>query len=172
MSLMTQYKFLYKSKPSLSAGFTFIELILLTLVLGILSSVALNRASQDTSKIASSIAVQQIGSDIDYCRSLSFAKNDTITLLFDLTDNTYRVYSGRNNARSLITNFPNLINGKITFPKFGVSTIDLKNTTFYSQKAAAELQFLPGGIPYIGGAISVNNKTITIANETGRWIVN
>ena len=168
---MTKINIFYKSKPSTSAGFTFIELIVLTLVLGILSVVALNRSNENTGSLGSSIAVQQVSSDIDFCRSLSFAKNDTVTISFDLQNNTYQVYSGRNNARTLINNFPNFIDNKITFPQFGLNSIDLSNATFYSELASNELQFLPGGIPYIGGNIMVNEKTITIANETGKWIV-
>lgn len=161
----------YNFKPSASAGFTFIELIVLTLVIGILSAVALNRSREDTSNFTTSIAVQQVTGDIDYCKSLSFTKNDTITMVFDLENNFYKVYKGHNNARQLITNFPNFIENKVTFPKFGLSSVNLSNTTFYSENAQHELQFLPGGIPYVGGNVSVNSKIITIANETGKWTI-
>ena len=164
-------KILYTSKPSYSAGFTFIEIIVLILVLGILSAVALTRANDDTSRIATSIALQQVAADIDYSKSLSFSTNDTITMTFDLEENVYSVYSGRNNARSIITNFPNFDDNKASFPKLGISKVNLKNTTFYSEFASSELQFLPGGIPYIGGSITVNNKTLTISNETGKWTI-
>ena len=164
-------------KPSASAGFTFIELIILTLVMGILSAVALNRSREDTSNFTTSIAVQQVTGDIDYCKSLSFNKNDTITIVFDLENDFYSVYSGHNENRYIITDFPNFIDNKVTFPKFGVNSVDLSEVTFYSshsnsQIAQKELQFLPGGIPYIGGSLKVNFKTITIANETGKWTVN
>lgn len=164
-------------KPSASAGFTFIELIILTLVMGILSAVALNRSREDTSNFTTSIAVQQVTGDIDYCKSLSFNKNDTITVVFDLENDFYSVYSGHNENRSIITDFPNFVDNKVTFPKFGVNSVDLSEVTFYSshsnsQIAQKELQFLPGGIPYIGGNLKVNSKIITIANETGKWTVN
>jgi len=161
----------YKSKPSGSAGFTFIELIILTLVMGILSAVALNRSREDTSNFTTSIAVQQVTGDIDYCKSLSFTKNDTVTMVFDLGNDFYKVYTGHNNSRQLVTNFPNFIENKVTFPKFGINSVDLSNTTFYSENGQYELQFLPGGIPFIGGHIYVNSKKITIANETGKWVV-
>jgi Tfp pilus assembly protein PilE len=47
-------------KPSSSAGFTFIELVILTLILGILSAVALTKSREDTSNFTTSIAVQQV----------------------------------------------------------------------------------------------------------------
>ena len=164
-------------KPSASAGFTFIELIILTLVMGILSAVALNRSREDTSNFTTSIAVQQVTGDFDYCKSLSFNKNDTITVVFDLENDFYSVYSGHNENRSIITDFPNFVDNKVTFPKFGVNSVDLSEVTFYSshsnsQIAQKELQFLPGGIPFIGGSLNVNSKTITVANETGKWTVN
>ena len=167
----------YKSKPSASAGFTFIELIILTLVMGILSAVALNRSREDTSNFTTSIAVQQVTGDIDYCKALSFTGNDTITVVFDLDNDFYKVFSGENNNRTLITDFPNFVDNQVTFPKFGVNSVDLSNPTFFSshsntQMAQKELQFLPGGIPYIGGSLQVNSKTITIADETGKWTVN
>ena len=165
-------KILNKSQPSYSAGFTFIELVVLIFVIGLLSAVALTRAKDDTRNIATSIALQQVATDIDYSKSLSFSRNDTITMVFDLQNNVYSVYSGRDNARSVITNFPNFSNNKVNFPRFGVNEINLKNTTFYSEKSASELQFLPGGIPYIGGSIGINNKTLTISNETGKWTIN
>ena len=99
----------YNFKPSASAGFTFIELIILTLVMGILSAVALNRSREDTSNFTTSIAVQQVTGDIDHCKSLSFTKNDTVTMVFDLGNDFYKVYTGHNNSRQLVTNFPNFI---------------------------------------------------------------
>ena len=162
---------LSSTKPSSSAGFTFIELIILTLIMGILSAVALTKSREDTSNFTTNIAVQQVTGDIDYCRSLSFSKNDTITMVFDLGNDFYKVYTGHNNSRQLVTNFPNFIENKVTFPKFGINSVDLSNTTFYSENGQYELQFLPGGIPFIGGHIYVNSKKITIANETGKWVV-
>jgi Tfp pilus assembly protein FimT len=164
-------------KPSSSAGFTFIELVILTLIMGILSAVALTKSREDTSNFTTSIAVQQVTGDIDYCKSLSFSKNDTITMVFDLENEFYKVYTGQNSARTLITDFPNFVDNKVTFPKFGINSVNLSNLTFYSshsnaQIAQKELQFLPGGIPFIGGNVHVNSKIITIANETGKWTIN
>ena len=64
---------------------------------------------------------------VKYISSLSFSKNDTITMVFDLENEFYKVYTGHNSTRTLITDFPNFVDNKVNFPKFGINSVNLSN---------------------------------------------
>ena len=93
-------KFRSDREPSSDAGFTFIELVITILVLGILSSVALYNGTKTITPQKKSLAVQQVIDDINYARTLAISSNDLITIEFSDSDNEYSIYKG--NGLSLI----------------------------------------------------------------------
>ena len=153
-------------KPS---GFTLIEMIVSIIFIGIFATLALTRTQFGLSNIQEQIAIDQITNDIDLAKSMAFAKHDTITIEFSTTQESYSIYSGVDNARSLITDFPGSSNGVVNLDHSKMRDINIQTVNFNQQ---SEIQFLPLGDLKSGGSIVLNSKTITIEPITGKWSVN
>ena len=150
-------------------GFSLTELIVMIILIGIFAAMAMTRTSTGMTTIQVQIAIDQITSDIDYSKSMAFARHDTITLVFSPTLEQYTIYSGPDGSRSAITNFPNSTNGVISFNQSDFIEVNITSANFGGLE---ELQFLPLGDPKSGGSIVLNSKTISVAPVTGRWSVN
>ena len=150
-------------------GFSLTELIVIIVLIGIFAAMAMTRTSTGMTTIQVQIAIDQITSDIDYSKSMAFAKHDTITLVFSTTLEQYTIYNGPDGSRSAITDFPNSTNGVISFDQSDFIEVDITSANF---GGTSELQFLPLGDPKSGGSIVLNSKTISVAPVTGQWSVN
>ena len=82
-------------------GFSLIELILVIVLIGIFSTIAMTRTNTSLSVIRENIALDQITSDIDLVKSMAFAQNQTITLSFDVLDESYSVFNEQGIAPEL-----------------------------------------------------------------------
>ena len=150
-------------------GFSLTELIVMIVLIGIFAAMAMTRTSTGMTTIQVQIAIDQITTDIDYSKSMAFARHDTITLVFSTTLEQYTVYNGPDGSRSAITDFPNSTNGVISFDQSDFIEVDITSANF---GGTSELQFLPLGDPKSGGSIVLNSKTISVAPVTGQWSVN
>ena len=150
-------------------GFSLTELIVMIVLIGIFAAMAMTRTSTGMTTIQVQIAIDQITTDIDYSKSMAFARHDTITLVFSTTLEQYTIYSGPDGSRSAITNFPNSTNGVISFDQSDFIEVDITSVNFGGLE---ELQFLPLGDPKSGGSVVLNSKTISVAPVTGQWSVN
>ena len=150
-------------------GFSLTELIVMIILIGIFAAMAMTRTSTGMTTIQVQIAIDQITTDIDYSKSMAFAKHDTITLVFSTALEKYTVYNGPDGSRSAITDFPNSTNGVISFDQSDFIEVDITSANF---NGTSELQFLPLGDPKSGGSIVLNSKTISVAPVTGKWSVN
>ena len=150
-------------------GFSLTELIVMIVLIGIFAAMAMTRTSTGMTTIQVQIAIDQITTDIDYSKSMAFAKHDTITLVFSTALEKYTVYNGPDGSRSAITDFPNSTNGVISFDQSDFIEVDITSVNF---NGTSELQFLPLGDPKSGGSIVLNSKTISVAPVTGKWSVN
>ena len=76
---------MYKKKlqynRKFQGGFSLIELILVIVLIGIFSTIAMTRTNTSLSVIRENIALDQITSDIDLVKSMAFAQNQTINLM-------------------------------------------------------------------------------------------
>ena len=116
--------------------------------------------------IREQIAIDQITNDIDLARSMAFALNETITVKFNVDQETYSIY----NESGVITDFPNSDgNGVISLDNSYLRNLDIKVVNFGN---SSDLQFKSLGDPISGGTIELNTKTITIEAVTGKWSVN
>ena len=152
-----------------SAGFSLTELIIVIVLIGIFGAMAMTRTRSGLTTIQVQIAIDQITTDIDYSKSMAFARHDTITLVFSTTLEQYTIYNGPDGSRSAITDFPNSTNGIISFDQSDFIEVDITSANF---NGSAELQFLPLGDPKSGGSIVLNLKTISVEPVTGKWSVN
>jgi len=150
-------------------GFSLTELIVIIVLIGIFAAMAMTRTSTGMTTIQVQIAIDQITSDIDYSKSMAFARHDTITLVFSTTLEQYTIYNGPDGSRSAITDFPNSNNGVISFDQSDFIEVDITSANF---NGTSELQFLPLGDPKSGGSIVLNSKTISVASVSGQWSVN
>ena len=150
-------------------GFSLTELIVIIVLIGIFAAMAMTRTSTGMTTIQVQIAIDQITTDIDYSKSMAFARHDTITLVFSTTLEQYTIYNGPDGSRSAITDFPNSTNGVISFDQSDFIEVDITSANF---GGSSELQFLPLGDPKSGGSIVLNSKTISVAPVTGQWSVN
>ena len=150
-------------------GFSLTELIVMIVLIGIFAAMAMTRTSTGMTTIQVQIAIDQITTDIDYSKSMAFARHDTITLVFSTTLEQYTIYNGPDGSRSAITDFPNSTNGVISFDQSDFIEVDITSANF---NGTSELQFLPLGDPKSGGSIVLNSKTISVAPVTGQWSVN
>ncbi len=152
-----------------TSGFSLTELIVMIVLIGIFAAMAMTRTSTGMTTIQVQIAIDQITSDIDYSKSMAFARHDTITLVFSTSLEQYTIYNGPDGSRSAITDFPNSTNGIISFDQSDFIEVDITSANFGGLE---ELQFLPLGDPKSGGSIVLNSKTISVAPVTGKWSVN
>ena len=150
-------------------GFSLTELIVIIVLIGIFGAMAMTRTSTGMTTIQIQIAIDQITTDIDYSKSMAFARHDTITLVFSTTLEQYTIYNGPDGSRSAITDFPNSTNGVISFDQSDFIEVNITSANF---GGSSELQFLPPGDPKSGGSIVLNSKTISVAPVTGTWSVN
>jgi len=150
-------------------GFSLTELVVIIVLIGIFAAMAMTRTSTGMTTIQVQIAIDQITTDIDYSKSMAFARHDTITLVFSTTLEQYTIYNGPDGSRSAITDFPNSTNGIISFDQSDFIEVDITSVNFGGSE---ELQFLPLGDPKSGGSIVLNSKTISVAPVTGQWSVN
>ena len=157
---------LYSKNCSNSSGFSMIELIIVVVLIGIFTAMALTRTDTGLITIREQIAVDQITNDIDLARSMAFARNEAITIMFDINQESYGVY----NESGLIKDFPNSNNdGVISLDNSYLRNLDIKEVNF---GGSANLQFQPLGDLVSGGTIELNTKTITVESITGKWRVN
>ena len=150
-------------------GFSLTELIVMIVLIGIFGAMAMTRTNTGLTTIQVQIAIDQITTDIDYSKSMAFARHDTITLVFSTTLEQYTIYNGPDGSRSAITDFPNSTNGIISFDQSDFIEVNITSANF---NGSSELQFLPLGDAKSGGSIVLNSKTISVAPVTGTRSVN
>ena len=71
---------------AISKGFSLIELVIVILLIGIFTAIAMTRTNTGLSIIREQIAIDQITSDIDLARSMAFGKGKTISIIFNDQD--------------------------------------------------------------------------------------
>ena len=152
---------------SRSKGFSLIELIIVLLLIGIFSTIAMTRTNTGLLTIQEQVAIDQITNDIDLAKSMSFAKRESIKLVFNIQEESYSLYKGS----SLISDFPNSDNGKIDLDNSMLKNVDIQTVSF-GESGSNELTFLPMGDLQSGGSIRLNTKIITVESVTGKWSVN
>ncbi|MBA64210.1 MAG: hypothetical protein CMG55_00255 [Candidatus Marinimicrobia bacterium] len=157
-------KILHIKSKTFSKGFSLIELVVIIVLIGIFTTMALTRTSTGMTTIREKIAIDQITNDIDLARSMAFARNETITIKFNIEEESYSVHDDS----GIITDFPNSENGIISLDNSNLRNLDIKEVNF---GGSSDLQFLPLGDTVSGGTITLNTKTITVTAVTGKWIV-
>ncbi|MFL2982755.1 MAG: GspH/FimT family pseudopilin [Candidatus Neomarinimicrobiota bacterium] len=153
----------------LSQGFTFIELLIVTMILAIIAAIGLVRAGENMNGFNDRILIDQLIDDINYAQTSALARRETITIAFDAAEDAYTVYLGAIDPGNKFKGFPNGVGGVIDMNSLQLGGVDLTSANFNN---STTLQFLPNGTPVSGGSIEVNDKTLSIQSETGKCIIN
>lgn len=152
---------------AISKGFSLIELVIVILLIGIFTVIAMTRTNTGLSIIREQIAIDQITSDIDLARSMAFGKGKTISIIFNDQDESYTLFEGS----TLISDFPNSDNGTIQLDNSMLKDVNIQSVSLGGTNNN-ELKFLPLGDVEYGGSILLNTKTISIEQVSGKWSVN
>ena len=152
---------------AISKGFSLIELVIVILLIGIFTAIAMTRTNTGLSIIREQIAIDQITSDIDLARSMAFGKGKTISIIFNDQDESYTLFEGS----TLISDFPNSDNGTIQLDNSMLKDVNIQSVSLGGTNSN-ELKFLPLGDVEYGGSILLNTKTISIEQVSGKWSVN
>jgi prepilin-type N-terminal cleavage/methylation domain-containing protein len=146
-------------------GFTFIELIIAIIIVGILGSMAFTRILNNLNPIKVRAAIEQITSDIEQTKALSMAQHDYITIAFNIANDSYSIYNGS----TIMTDYPGSNNGVISFDQTEYSGVDISSASFGN---STNLSFDPWGNTILGGTITLNtDNVITVQTVTGHWAI-
>ena len=75
-----------------SSGFTFIELLVVTMILGIIAAVGILQSSNNMGGFSDRISMDQLISDINYAQTSAIARRETVSMVFDVNSDSYSVY--------------------------------------------------------------------------------
>ena len=150
-------------------GFTFIELIMVLIIVGILGSMVFTRILNNLNPIKVRAAIEQITSDIEQTKALSMAQHDTITIAFNIANDSYSIYNGSTGNQTIMTDYPGSNNGVISFDQTEYSGVDISSASFGN---STNLSFDPWGNTILGGTITLNSdNVITVQTVTGHWAI-
>ncbi len=156
-------------------GFTFIEAVMVIVILGILVVVA-NPRFEIFYELKIRSAAKKIISDIRYTQSLAMSQHEDYAVSFDIYDDSYRVYRISDNTTAkdpfsktdLVVDFDN----ENLYKGINIVSVDFDTTNV--------LRFNWEGTPYDGNGDILNNTgmivlrykgknlTVYIAPQTGR----
>jgi prepilin-type N-terminal cleavage/methylation domain-containing protein len=152
-----------------SNGFTFIELIMVIVILGILSVAAFTRIVNNLEPIKVRAAIEQITSDIEQSKAISMAHHDTVTIAFDITNDSYTIYKGPTGSQTVFTDYLGSNNGTISFDQSEYKGVDISGANF---SGSTQLSFDTWGNTISGGTITLNtDNVITVQTLTGHWSI-
>ena len=150
-------------------GFTFIELLIIIIIVGILGSMVFTRIINNLNPIKVRAAIEQITSDIEQTKALSMAQHDTITIAFNITNDSYSIYNGPTGNQTIMTDYPGSNNGVISFDQTEYSGVDISSASFGN---SASLSFDAWGNTIQGGTVTLNtDNIITVQTVTGHWAI-
>ena len=156
MTLIKKYK---KRNKACSNGFSLIELVVIIMVLGILAAVASTRMKDVTGGVSTSVAINQITSDLDLIKELSLASHENMSIVFNDITNSYTIKQGGN----IMVDYPGSENGIVDISDGNLSNVSItsSNLTLNIDKWG---NYLNGGIITLNGT-----HNISVSSLTGNW---
>ena len=158
-----------KKTSNFSSGFTFIELLVITMILAIIATIGLVKAGENMNGFNDRILIDQLIDDINYAQTSALARSEGIIIAFDTAADSYTVYRGSLNPGNIFNGFPNSVDGVVNMNSLQLGGVDLESVNFNS---STNLHFLANGSPVSGGSIVVNDMTLNVQSETGKCILN
>lgn len=134
-----------------------IELVLLIVILGILSSLAYNRMTEEAS-LRLSVAVRKLITDVRYAQQLAMTQGKRTRFYIDLTNNRYYLkWNDGTYVEDPLGGGDFIVNlGEGEFQKVEITATDF--TQGY-------LEFDLWGSPYASGSLLNSQKVVAILNE-------
>ena len=160
------------STPTLSHGFSLIELIMVIAILGIIGATAYPKMSEFYDNIRVSQAVKTLAMDIEYAQTYARTHMDTVYLVIDPDNESYSVFAGENENN--LTIIPHPQENTDFLVKFGegyYTPATISSTSFTNP--ANTIVFDEKGFLCDSGYVKLNDtRTITLEPETGKITVN
>ena len=150
-------------------GMTFVEIIMVVAILGILASFAAVEFSDSLTSVQSGTAVEKVASDVRFAQQLALSYGAEVRVHVDLAQNEYSL---KWSDGSYVDNPAGGGNFVVRFGQGNYSNVEITNVGF----ANGRLDFDAGGRPLNSGSdfsgslglLTINNKrTIVIAANTG-----
>jgi len=143
-------------------GFTLIELLIMIIILGFLGAISSVRLKDVSSNVRITSTMNKIKSDIDMVKELALANHKSMSIVFDLSQDTYTV---RQNGVTM-QNYPGSQNGVINLSSGTFSSIDITNINLNNSNI---INFDKWGNVLNEGTITINqNHTLHISGMNGR----
>ena len=148
------------------SGFSFVELILIISIIGILSMIAIPKFGNLLNDVSEKAVAERIVEDLNFIRNYAISHHDTTWMVVDDTQNQYALYVGPTSGSRTLIPDPQTLE---------LDTLDLDedyegvSITSVSFGGSSEVSFNRWGTPSSGGTIVLNSgsRTITLVAETG-----
>lgn len=154
----------YKSR---SGGFTLIEIIVVIVIIGIITMVAVPQMANTLRTKRLYDAVEKLNDDLNYCRDYAISQRTNTWIDYNIGLNRYRLFYGT----SLPTRLPLIDPARNSSAWLTISDdftgVSLQSVSF----GGLSISFNWWGTPSEGGTVvltnGLNNRTITVNAETG-----
>ncbi len=140
-----------------SKGFTFLEVLLVLSIIGILSTIAVSDISAFTDKFNLQSAARQISTDLREMKMLSTIERSNLTVDFDTVNNFYDLPGRRSNLPQGIRF--GFSPGVLGPPNNPAETPDTDGVTFISNRVS----FYSQGSNSLGTIYITNDRNVTMA---------
>ena len=158
------------------SGFTFIETIIVIVIVGIIALVAVPQFNRTISNKRLFDAAEKLRDDIEYCRDYATSQRTNTWIDFNIPLNQYRLFSGNTLATRTPLIDPSRQNNAAYVISSGNLGIDLPGVSLVSSSFPISggipvVSFNWWGTPNAGGNVIITNVintiTITVSPQTG-----
>lgn len=152
---------------SRSNGFTLIEIIVVIVIIGIITMVAVPQMTNTLRTKRLYDAVEKLNDDLNYCRDYAISQRTNTWIRFRIVQNRYRMFYGD----SWVSRIRLIDPARNTTAWFRIGDdftgVNLRSVSFRLRR----ISFDWWGTPSEGGTVvltnGLNNRTITVNAETG-----
>ncbi|MFH1250418.1 MAG: prepilin-type N-terminal cleavage/methylation domain-containing protein [bacterium] len=153
-------------KSKTENSFTLVELVLVIVIIGIVTAIAVPKMGTVTDNIKLNNAVSKLIDDICYARHFAVDHHDTTWIVVDVSNNRYGIYKGNSPPdRELIVDPHTGIQTMTDFDDVNYKGVAISSADFGGSN---EFYFDYWGIPSNSGTVVINDiKTISVVEGTG-----
>ncbi len=145
----------------MNKGFTFIELVLIIVIIGIIAVVAIPKM-MDIGEVRLAAALEKVAADLRYAREFAMNHNSRSKVVFSA--NEYTIYEESAGAWQIIEDPATRDDYTILLDSGLYRGVTIASVTF---DGGSEVQFDALGAPYISFEVKLQNNGVVMLNCTG-----